>query len=226
MDQKIPFTSYDFWAYLSAGFLLIFALDAAAGTGLLMRDTWTLVQGVVAVSLAYAVGQLVAGASSFLFEKILVGKILGYPRNVLFGQPKAWKWVRKLIPGYFEPLPDPTQKAALEKGGKAGGNSPGEALFWLAFANARATQPVMARLNDFLNLYGFCRNTAFVAFIDAGIFYWSYLQPNGPVEHLLWSYIALVVGIGMTLRYLKFFRHYSVEVFTSFAYAKEQVTSP
>lgn len=77
MDQKIPFTSYDFWAYLGAGFLLIFAFDAAAGTGLLMRDTWTLVQGVVAVSLAYAVGQLVAGASSFLFEKILVGKILG-----------------------------------------------------------------------------------------------------------------------------------------------------
>ncbi len=32
LDQKIPFTSYDFWAYLSAGFLLIFALDAAAGT--------------------------------------------------------------------------------------------------------------------------------------------------------------------------------------------------
>ena len=27
MDQKIPFTSYDFWAYLSAGFMLLFALD-------------------------------------------------------------------------------------------------------------------------------------------------------------------------------------------------------
>lgn len=226
MDQKIPFTSYDFWAYLSAGFLLLFAIDAAVGTSLLMRDSWTIVQGGVAMSLAYAVGQLVASASSFLFEKILVGKLLGYPRNVLFGQPKAWKWVRKLIPGYFEPLPDPTQKVALEKGVKVGVSAPGEALFWPAFANARATPQVMARLGDFLNLYGFCRNTALVAFIDAGIFYWSYLQPTGPAEHLLWSRIALVVGIGMTLRYLKFFRLYALEVFTSFAYAKEPEKAP
>lgn len=226
MDQKIPFTSYDFWAYLSAGFLLLFAIDSAAGTRLLMRDSWTVVQGVVAVSIAYAVGQLVAGLSSFLFEKVLVGKLLGYPRNVLFGQPKAWNWVRRCLPGYFEPLPDATQKAALEKGSKIGVNAPGEALFWPAYANARATPVVMARLDNFLNLYGFCRNTALVAFIDAGVLYWSYLQPKGPSEHLLWSRIALVIGIGMMVRYLKFFRHYASEVFTSFAYAKEPEKKP
>lgn len=226
MDQKIPFTSYDFWAYLSAGFLLLFALDSAAGTKLLLRDTWTVVQGVVAVSFAYAVGQLVASASSLLLEKLLVGKLLGHPRNVLFSQPKAWKWVRRCIPGYFEPLPIATQKAALEKGCKVGVHAPGEALFWPAFANARATASVMSRLSDFLNLYGFCRNTALVAFIDTGIFYWSYLQPKGPPEHLLWARIALVVGIGMTLRYLKFYRHYAVEVFTAFAYAKEPEKKP
>lgn len=226
MDQKIPFTSYDFWAYLSAGFLLLFAVDQAAGTKLLMRDSWTVVQGVIAVSIAYTLGQLVASVASWLFEKVLVGKLLGYPRNVLFGQPKAWKWVRKLIPGYFEALPDATQKAALEKGGKVGVNAPGEALFWPAFANARGTAPVMARLNDFLNLYGFSRNIALVALIDAAIFYWSYLQPKGPAEHLLYARIALVVGLGMTLRYLKFFRLYSVEVFTSFAYAKEPEKKP
>ena len=32
MGQKIPFTSYDFWACLSAGFMLLFAVDQAAGT--------------------------------------------------------------------------------------------------------------------------------------------------------------------------------------------------
>lgn len=221
MDQKIPFTSYDFWAYLSAGFLLLFALDSAAGTKLLMRESWTLVQGIVAVAIGYAAGQLVASGSSFLLERILVGKLLGYPRNVLFGQPKAWKWVRRCIPSYFEPLPAATQAAALAKGGMVGVNAPGEALFWPAFANARATAPVQARLSDFLNLYGFCRNTALVAFIDAGIFYWSFLQPNGPADHLLCARISLVVGFGMTLRYLKFYRHYAVEVFTAFAYAKE-----
>jgi len=226
MDQKVPFTSYDFWAYLSSGFLLLFAVDSAAGTSLLMRETWTVVQGVVAVSLAYAVGQLVASASSLLFEKMLIGKLLGYPRNVLFGHPKAWKWVQRCLPGYFEPLPAATQKAALEKGGKVGVYAPGEALFWPAFNNARETPPVMTRLNDFLNLYGFCRNTALVAFIDAAIFQWSYLQPEAPDEHLLWSRIALCIGIGMTLRYLKFYRHYAIEVFTAFAYSKEPEKKP
>lgn len=221
MDQRVPFTSYDFWAYLSAGFLLLFAVDSVAGTGLLVRESWTVVQGTVAVSLAYAAGQLVASTSALLFEKLLVGKLLGYPRNVLFGQPKATKWVRRLLPGYFEPLPAATQKAALERGAAEGVTAPGEALFWPAFANARLTPPVMARLNDFLNLYGFCRNTALVAFIDAALFYWSYRQQEGPAEHLLWSRIALLVGVGMTLRYLKFFRQYSVEVFTAFAYARE-----
>lgn len=226
MDQKIPFTSYDFWAYLSAGFLLLFAVDQAAGTKLLMRDSWTVVQGVIAVSLAYVVGQLVASVSSWLFEKVLVGKLLGYPRNVLFGQPKAWPWVRRCIPGYFEALPDATQKAALDKGGKVGVIASGEALFWPAFANARATPPVMARLNDFLNLYGFSRNIALVGLIDAAIFQWSFLQPNSADVHLLYARIALVIGLGMTLRYLKFFRLYAVEVFTSFAYAKEPEKKP
>lgn len=89
MDQKIPFTSYDFWAYLSAGFLLLIAVDSAAGKSLLMRESWTIVQGIVAVSVAYAVGHLVASLSSLVFERGLVGRLLGYPRNVLFGQPKA-----------------------------------------------------------------------------------------------------------------------------------------
>ncbi len=157
MDQKIPFTSYDFWAYLSAGFLLLFAFDSAAGMKLLVRDSWTVVQGVVAVALAYATGQLVASASSFLFEKVLVGRLLGYPRNVLFGQPKAWKWVRRCIPGYFEPLPSATAEGrsrAVRHGGVRSTLS-GVALFWPAFANARTTAPVQARLSDFLNLYGF-----------------------------------------------------------------------
>jgi hypothetical protein len=206
MDQKIPFASYDFWAYLSAGFLLLVAVDQAAGTKLLMRDSWTVVQGIIAVSLAYVVGQLVGSLSSWLFEKVLVGKLLGYPRNVLFGQPTAWPWVRRCIPGYFEALPDATQKAALEKGGKVGIAAPGEALFWPAFAYARAAPPVMARLNDFLNLYGFSRNIALVALIDAAIFQWSFLQPNGVDVHLLYARIAFVIGLGMTLRYHKFFR--------------------
>lgn len=224
--EKIPFTSYDFWAYLSAGCLLLFAVDQALGTSLLTRQTWTVIQAVVAITCAYTVGHLIASMSSLLFERLLVGKLLGYPRNVLFGQPPAWKWIRRLIPGYFVPLPEATQKAALEKGGKFGVATPGDALFWSAYAHARATPAVMSRLENFLNQYGFCRNAAFVALLDAAILYWSYLQPGGPHNHLIWARIALLVGLGMTLRYLKFLRHYALELFTAFAYSNEPGREP
>lgn len=219
MENKIPFTSYDFWAYLSAGFLLLFVADYVAGTSLLARDSWSAVQVVIAVSAAYAVGQLVASASSIILERILVGRLLGYPRNVLFGRPKAWVWVRTLLPGYFQALPDETKKAVLDRGAAVGVNGPGEALFWAAYANARAAPVVMTRLDNFLNLYGFCRNTALVAFMDSAMLYLSYRSGNGPAANLYWSWAAFAVGVGMTLRYLKFFSHYSVEVFTAYAYS-------
>ncbi len=222
----MPFTSYDFWAYLSAGFLLLFAVDAVIGTKLVLRDSWSIVQSVVAISLAYVVGQLIASASAAVFEKVMVGKLFGYPRDTLFGKSKASKGVQRLLPGYFTTLPAVTQSAALEKGQKQGVGQPGEALFWVAFAYARQTPAVMSRLENFLNLYGFCRNMALVAFVDAALFYWSYLQSNGPSEHLLWSRLSFIVAIGMTLRYLKFFRLYANEVFTSFAYAKEPEKNP
>jgi hypothetical protein len=222
MDQKIPFTSYDFWAYLSAGFLLLFAIDSAAGTKLLMRDSWTVVQGTVAVSVAYAIGQLVASLSSLVFERGLVGSVLGYPRNVLFGDPKAPHWLRLPLRAYFQPLPPETQAAALKKGEKIGVVRHGEALFLPAYIHARQMPQVAGRLESFLNLYGFCRNTALVAFIDAVVWYWSYLRPGGPPEYLLWARLAVIVGIGMTLRYLKFYRLYANEVFVAYAYGQDE----
>jgi len=220
MDQKIPFTSYDFWAYLSSGFLFLFAVDQAAGTQLLMRESWTVVQGVMAVACAYTAGQLVASASSWMLEKLFVGNLLGYPRDILFGRVKAWAWVRRLMPSYFEELPAATQRAVIENGKNAGLSSFDEGLFWVAYANARVSPVTMGRLDNFLNLYGFCRNIAMVALIDAVILYWSYLQFQGPHLHLLLARAALIVAICMVFRYLKFFRHYSVEIFTSFAYVK------
>ncbi len=220
--EKIPFTSYDFWAYLSAGFLLLFVADQVAGSGLLARTSWTIVQGVVAVASAYAVGQLVASISSFVFERLLVGKVLGFPRNVVFGRSNAPGWLRACMPGYFKALPDETKRRALEKATADGVTGPGEAMFWAAYGRARSDAAVMSRLDNFLNLYGFCRNTALVAFMNAALLYWSYRWNGGPETHLQWTWAALAVGVGMTFRYLKFLRHYAVEVFTSYAHGKDE----
>ena len=218
MDQKIPFTSYDFWAYLSAGFLLLFVIDYVADLSLLNRDKWTIIQSIIALSSAYTVGQLVASASSFFLEKILVGSVLGYPRNTLFGQHEACRLIRFFLPGYFKALPDEVKKLILEKASTKGINASGEALFVLAFTEVKSIPSVASRLDNFLNLYGFCRNVSLVAFLDSGLLYWSYRCGDGPLENLNWAIAALTLGFGLTLRYLKFFRQYAWEVFTSYSY--------
>jgi hypothetical protein len=219
MESKIPFTSYDFWAYLSAGFLLLFVGDYAIGTQLFNRTSWTLVQGTVAVSAAYAAGQLVASASAWMFERGLVGRWLGYPRNVLFGNALAGRRVRCLIPGYFHPLPDETRQAALARARIAGIGEAGEALFWAAYGHARSSPVVMGRLDNFLNMYGFCRNTALVAFLDAGLLLGHYRWGGGGHNDIYLAGVAIAAGSGFLLRYLKFFRHFAVELFTAYAVA-------
>lgn len=56
---------------------------------------------------------------------------------------------------------------------------------------------------------------------DAALLSWHYHWGDGGQRSVYLSYAALVVFVGMTLRYLKFYRHYAVEVFTSYAYAND-----
>lgn len=216
----LPFKDYDFWAYLSSGFLFLFALDYILGTGFFAKEQWTVIQGVIAASAAYVVGHLAASVSSILFERVLVGWFLGPPRQVLFGDAKAPKLVRVLMPGYFQALPPNTRDKALEKGKALGITGPGESLFWPAYDVAKNNAVTMGRLQSFLNQYGFCRNVALVALIDAAMLAGSHWWFCAPEENLRWAVGALVVGIGMLFRYMKFYRLYAVEIFTSFAYAK------
>jgi hypothetical protein len=219
--DKFPFTSYDFWAYLASGFLLLAAVDLAAGTGLLLLKDWTWPQTAIAVAAAYVAGQLMAGVSSLVLERGLVGKLLGWPRDNLFGQSKVWPWVRVCLASYYTELPANTRQAALAKGKALGIDGPGEQLFWPAFTACKSNSKAMERMDNFLNMYGFARNIATVAFVDAAILGWSYYWRGSNPLHGNVALVCLAVGIGMTFRYIKFLRHYGVEVFTTFAYAKE-----
>lgn len=221
METKIPFTGYDFWAYLSAGFLLLFAVDYVVGSKLLMRETWSVVQGVVAFSCAYTAGHVIASLSSFLLERQLVGKLLGNPKDVLFGVTKAPRLIKFLLSDYFQPLPDETKNRVHAKAASMNAGASSEARYQAAFNSTKSALGVQPRLDNFLNMYGFCRNVALVSFIDAALLYWFWRGEGGPTEALTGVYVALALGVGMTLRYLKFFRHYTKEVFNSFAYASE-----
>lgn len=219
--NRFPFTSYDFWAYLASGFLLLGPADFIFGTDLLVGKDWNWFQIGVAVSGAYVSGQLVASLSATFLERGLVGNLLGHPQNVLFGRTEVWRWVRWCLAGYYTALPEATQRAAMDKGKAVGVDAPGEALFWPAFNAARDRPKVMDRLESFLNQYGFARNIATVAILDALLFAWSYYFHGGPSLHANLMWASLVVAVGMTLRYLKFFRLYANEVFTAYAYARE-----
>lgn len=217
---SIPFKDFDFWAYLSAGFLFLFTLDYILETGVFAKESWTVVQVVIAASTAYVAGSLASSISSVLFERMLVGRFLGPPRQVLFGAVTAPKVLRALMPDYFEALPPNTRDKALEKGRALGVTGPGEELFWPAYDAAKNNSVAMGRLQSFLHQYVFYRNVALVAFVDAAILAGSHLWFSGPKDNLWWAAGAMVTGVGVLFRYLKYYRLYAVEVFTSFAYSK------
>jgi hypothetical protein len=71
------------------------------------------------------------------------------------------------------------------------------------------------RLQMFLNLYGFSRSMSFAAFgVAAMLAFAGALKGNAHLALL--GGVTLVASVSLFARYLKFFRHYSVEVFTSF----------
>jgi hypothetical protein len=219
--DKLPFTVYDFFGYLSAGFVLLVGLAAAfTGTESWQRTPGATV-GLLLVVVAYTAGHVIANVSGYLIEGTLVGKILGTPSTILFQDDKP-SWA-KLLPGYYRPLPQEQRERILERAATAGHDRPrqGQGLFYHCFSAAKERESTMARLSTFLNLYGFCRNMALSTLLVALALVVGMLLGTAETGHLVapgwWAAGALLASIGLLYRYLKFFRHYSVEVFVSYA---------
>jgi hypothetical protein len=107
----------------------------------------------------------------------------------------------------------------MSKAAAVGVTTPGEGLFWAAFAVARDDKTAQARLSDFLNQYGLCRNVSFTATL-CGIILVASALVTGQQDHWYWSAFAALIGVAMYFRYMKFYRHYAVEVLTTYAHAK------
>ena len=59
MRNWFPFSDYDFYAYITSGFALMFAIDFLFNGGTIMlRPSWPVVQIVLAFALAYVLGQV------------------------------------------------------------------------------------------------------------------------------------------------------------------------
>jgi hypothetical protein len=73
----------------------------------------------------------------------------------------------------------------------------------------------MAKLNSFLNKYGFARN---LAFTSLGVGAALLCKGTAASDVLMKKYgiIALAAGVLLFYRYLKFFRQYSYEMFNTY----------
>lgn len=213
--NRIPFSVYDYFGHLASGFLLIVVLDYVIGEQWLLLENPPIGLWLVGVLVAYIIGQIIANPSAWLFERIIVNKWLMSPVvNLLRESPKTW--LRRLFPGYFTPFPIAIRKKVMEKAEIYGISGPEPALFIHAFGKVKKDENAMARLNTFLNLYGFCRNISFVCLLAFLILIATSWGGWGNLDRLPWAFVALVGSIGMFYRYVKYFRQYSYELFITY----------
>jgi hypothetical protein len=220
--EKLPFGPYDFFGYLASGYLVLIASSVLFGIPPVLGRDLKVVESLALALGAYVVGQMVATPAKALLEDGIVGKILGRPSVNLFRA--APPRLRKLLfPGYYVALPRAARNAALDKAKLDGITEPGEDLFLLVrFGPATlGNANLMTRLGTFINLYGFSRNLCFSAIVTGLALLaasWFLGDPDGK----LWKYGvgALVGGVFLFYRYLKFYRQYSYELFNTYGRSK------
>jgi hypothetical protein len=213
--DKIPFSVYDFFAYLSSGAVLVATADYVWGMGLMARQDVGAVLGVTLIILAYVAGQIVAHFSSLFFEQTVVHRILKRPSFLLMGGKPSWKPYQWLFANYHRPLALSTQERVRLQAAARDCTAQDEGLFQHAYPLVTADARAQARLDDFRNQYGFARNMAF-AFLVASVAIMGAYGLGRPVR-LRWAALAVAGGVTMFYRYLKFFRQYSYELFLRYA---------
>lgn len=224
MKDWFPLTSYEFYAYLTAGMVLLAAVDRVfMGSALAHEQHWTVVAGVFWAATAYLVGQIVAIPSSAVLEQLLARRIFHAPSAVMLGT-KPQRVAEKALASAFgareyAPLPAASQQSVLGKVAKALNVAPAavdeEAAFFCAFPHARSVADTATRLDTFLNQYGMCRNVSFACLVAAGLLVPTALRTGAACDVALAAGAALL-AVGLFARFIKFYAAYSREVFRTF----------
>lgn len=208
----MPLSLYDFLGYLAAGVLYMLAADNILDLKWLGTTSPPLQLQVFWLILAYAAGHANAQWASWLLEKHIARR-LGAPSKMLFDTTTKRRFFRH----YRAPLPAATAQATLDKYERMTGlRQPGEDMFLFCFHLVKEECPqALARLNTFVGLYGFARNLSFAALVLAVGFAVAGVRGAGAHSGVL-AAASLVMALTLFYRYLKFYRHFSIEVFASF----------
>jgi len=214
--DKIPFSVYDFFAYLPSGVVLIAIADYVMKLGLVAHETTGPFLIVILLVIAYVLGQVVAHLSSLFLEDTFVARMLRRPSLVLLGSGPVWKLFAWVFRNYFRPLPQATQDRVRQQCIRLECLETGEGLFLHVYARVTTNDKIQTRLDDFRNQYGFARNMSFSFFAGAIAILLAHLTFNKDVL-LRWAALCFVTAIILLYRYLKFFRQYSYELFLRYA---------
>lgn len=223
MDLFKRLSDYDVFAYLPQGFMALAAVDYLFGSQFILNAGWDVPKGFLTIFAAYVVGHLIASPSARIIERWLVGCLMKEPAIHLLSDQHAPLILRIIFAEYYTPFENILRKKILEKLGVEDQESiRGETLFWMAYPSAKRDEHAKDRMSTFLNLYGFCRNvcfvsalTSFVIFMQLGWEKWINAIPVSD-EKTVVAIVLVVTSFMMFQRYLKFYRHYSIEVFTTF----------
>src|SRR5437879_6518117 len=131
--NKIPFSVYDFFAYLSSGAVLVITADYVWGLGLLARVDIGALLGVALLIITYVVGQTIAHFSSLFLEQIIVHRVLKRPSALLMGAKPSFKPFKWLFPNYHRPLAAATQESVRKQAAACGCSAQEEGLFQHAY---------------------------------------------------------------------------------------------
>lgn len=216
--KDFPFDPYDFFGYLAAGFVVLFGLEFTIGVPKIIGQDLKTVDITLLTIAAYIAGQLTATPAKALLESLLVGQLLNSPSVNLMKNKSQRSWLRYVFPGYFATLPESVQQSLLSRASSEGLATPtGESLFLhIRFRDyIRNDSALMARLNSFLNKYGFNRNLCFVALaFSITVIVVTPFDPSS--DRTRYALLAGATSLLLFYRYLKFYRQYTYELFNTY----------
>jgi hypothetical protein len=219
-----PFTSYDFYAYLTAGMVTLAAVDRVYLRSMLASEAhWTIVNGAFWTAIAYLIGQIIAIPSSAILEHLVARKFLRDPSTILLGleAPRRREVAVRWLIGAreYEPLPVPTQASVIRKVAAVlsipVADVKAEVAFHCAFPHGRGVADSATRLDNFMNQYGMCRNVSFAAVIAGVLMIWRASHTRDRLDWIL-VISAFMLAIGLFGRFMKFYAAYAREIFRTF----------
>ena len=224
MKDWFPLTSYEFYAYLTSGMVVLAAADRAfMGSTLASHTDWKVVIVVFWTAIAYLIGHIVAIPSSAIFEHLIAKRVLRDPSAVILGlQPQRFRercFGTVVGAREYEPFPADYRAGIVTKLARALNvtepSIQADAAFQCAFTPARSIPDSAARMDSFLNQYGLCRNVSFASLIATVLLTILACRTGDRIDVLL-AVGAGALALGLFIRFIKFYAAYTREVYRAF----------